>query len=269
MTAERPLEGKRVVITRAVEQVKGLKALLENEGAEVLLLPAVSFSAPGDTAALDRAIASLESFDWAFFTSANAVRFFADRCRKLRRGWMPGRRPSFAAVGTATASAAAGEGFAIDYVAQQFRGEALARELGGSLAGKRIFLPRSDRAGSDLPDALRKAGAEVTEAVVYLTGGSSEVVPEVLQQVREGKIDAILFFSPSAVKNVRALLGAEVMQRFGTRVAFAAVGPVTATALRNAGLPVTIEAEKATTEAAVQAIVKYFASLTEAQARPL
>lgn len=269
MRAGRPLEGRRVAITRAVGQAKELKMRLEQEGAGVLLLPAVSFSAPGDTAALDQAIGSLESFDWIFFTSANAVRFFADRCRNLHRNVVPGERPSFAAVGIATAGAAAGEGFTVDYVAHEFRGEALARELGGSLAGKRIFLPRSDRAGSDLPEALRKAGAEVTEAVVYLTGKAGDVDPEVLEQVREGKVDAISFFSPSAVTNIRALLGVEVMQRLGTRVAFAAVGPVTATALRNVGLPVTIEAEKATTEAAVQAIVKYFASLTEAQARPL
>jgi uroporphyrinogen III methyltransferase / synthase len=269
MTAGRPLEGKRLVITRAVEQAKEAKRLLEQLGATVLLLPAISFSAPADTEPLDRAIGSLKSFDWVFFTSANAVRFFAERCRKLGSDYASGKKPQCAAVGFATASAVTGEGIAVDYVAQEFRGEALARELGGSLAGKRILLPRSDRAGSDLPEALRKAGAEVTEAVAYLTGGASGADPEVVQAVREGRVDVISFYSPSAVENVRSLLGAELLLKLGERVAFSAVGPVTAAALRSAGLRVAIEAEKATAEATVNAIIQYFASPPEAQARPI
>ena len=136
MSADRPLDGKRIVITRAVEQARELKDRLEKLGARVLLLPAVSFSEPADTTALDRAIGSLESYDWVLFTSANAVRFFASRCRKLAEMWGPSERLRCAAVGPATASAAAAEGFTIDYVAKEFLGAALARELGASLAGK-------------------------------------------------------------------------------------------------------------------------------------
>ena len=77
MTAEKPLTGKRVLLTRAIEQTRDLKQRLEKLGAIVLLLPAVSFSPPVDTVELDRAIQALASFDWILFTSTNAVRFFA------------------------------------------------------------------------------------------------------------------------------------------------------------------------------------------------
>src|ERR1700687_4641890 len=143
MSPGRPLDGKCIVITRAVEQSRELKERLEMLGARVLLLPAVSFSNPTDTIELDRAIGSLETYDWLLFTSANAARFFAGRCRKLGRKPEGSTRLRCAAVGPATASAATAEGFTIDYVAQEFLGEALARELGGSLAGKRVLLPRS------------------------------------------------------------------------------------------------------------------------------
>ena len=86
MNAAKPLKGKRIVITRAVEQSRDLKERLEHLGATVLLLPAVSFSEPADMTELDRAIRSLQSFDWILFTSANAVRFFAARSRKRVRG---------------------------------------------------------------------------------------------------------------------------------------------------------------------------------------
>ncbi len=133
MNPAKPLDGKRIVVTRAIEQARGLKDRLESMGAVVLLLPAVSFSEPADTAELDRAIQALESFDWILFTSANAVRFFAARCRKLGVPLGASAKPLCAAVGPATASAAAGEGLKIDYVAKEFLGTALARELSASL----------------------------------------------------------------------------------------------------------------------------------------
>jgi uroporphyrinogen-III synthase len=269
MSAIGPLDGKCIVITRAAEQARELKDRLEKLGARVLLLPAVSFSEPADTAALDNAISSLESYDWILFTSANAVRFFAARCRKAGVNASASGRPRCAAVGPATASAAAEVGFTIDYVAEQFLGVALARELGVSLARKRVLLPRSDRAGSELPDALRAAGAEVTEIVAYSTGGIGAADPEVIEAVRAGRVDVVSFFSPSAVENLRGELGARDFSRLGARAALAAVGPVTAAALRSAGLPVAIQAEKATTESMAAAIADYFSARSVPQGRPL
>jgi uroporphyrinogen-III synthase len=267
MSADKPLDGKCVVITRALEQSIELKERLEKLGARVLLLPAVSFFVPSDTIDLDRIIGSLENFDWVFFTSANAVRFFADRCRKVARDVRVGKMPRCAAVGPATASVAAKAGFTVDYVAREFQGVALARELGATLVGKHILLPRSDRARRDLPEALKRAGAEVTEAIVYHTGGIGPSEPGVLEAVRDARVDVVSFFSPSAVENLRTELGAEVVSRLGERAAFAAVGPVTAAALRRAGLPVAIEAPEATAESVAIAIAGHFSSPSVSQAR--
>jgi uroporphyrinogen-III synthase len=267
MSADKPLDGKCIVITRAVEQSREMKERLELIGARVLLLPAVSFFGPEDTTYLDQVIGSLERFDWVFFTSANAVLFFSDRCRKLGRDVGAGKAPRYAAVGPATARAAARRGFHVDYVAQEFQGAALVRELGASLEGKRVLLPRSDRARRDLPDSLKNAGAEVTETIVYHTGGIGPTEPGVLEAVREARVDVVSFFSPSAVESLRAELGHEVMSRLGARAALAAVGPVTAAALRKAGMPVAIEASAATADSMISAIVNHFSSPTISQAR--
>ncbi len=267
MSAARPLEGKRVVVTRAVEQARDLMARLENMGAIVLLFPAISFSEPSDTAELDRAIRSLGEFDWILFTSANAVRFFAGRCRKLGVEPSQGGNCRCAAVGPATAGAVAAEGFSVDHVAQESLGAALARELSASLAGKKILLPRSERARPDLPDALRAAGAEVTEVVAYHTGGVGVIEPGVMRAIREAQVDVISFFSPSAIENMRAELGDEVLSRLGAKAAMAAVGPVTVAALRSAGLPVAIEAPLATAESMAAAIENYFSPSAGSKAR--
>ncbi len=267
MNVARPLAGKRIVVTRAIEQARDLKDRLEKLGATVLLLPAVSFSVPADTTELDRAIRSIDSFDWVLFTSANAVRFFAVRLRNLGVAFGENSKPRYAAVGPATASAAAAEGFRIEYVAKEFLGTALARELSASLAGQRVLLPRSERAGRDLPRALAEAGAHVTEVVAYHTGGLGAAEPGVLDAVREGRVDVVSFFSPSAVHNLRGELGADVLSLLGAHAALAAVGPATASALRQAGLPVTIQAAEATAESMAQAILRHFSTTTPSEAR--
>ncbi len=269
MSASRPLEGKRIVLTRAVEQARDLMARLENMGAIVMLFPAVSFSEPSETTELDRAIHSLGAYDWILFTSANAARFFAARCRKLEVVPSHGATFRCAAVGPATASAVAAEGFSVDHVAQEFIGTALARELSASLAGKKMLLPRSERARPDLPNALRAGGAEVTEVVAYHTGGLGVVDPAVMRAIREAQVDVISFFSPSAVENMCAELGKDALSRLAAKVALAAVGPVTAAALRNAGLPVAIEAPLATAESMGTAIANYFSASAGSKARAL
>ena len=267
MSAHGPLQGKRVVVTRAIEQSRDLVARLESMGATVLLFPAVSFSEPHDTAELDRAIRSLGAFDWILFTSANAAHFFARRCRKL--GVEPGRGGQYrcAAVGSATASAVAAEGFPVDHVAQEFSGNALALELSTDIYGKKVMLPRSERARPDLPNALKTAGAIVTEVVAYHTGGLGVIDPEVMRAIREARVDVIAFFSPSAIENMRAELGEEVLSRLGAKATLAAVGPVTAAALRDVGLPVAIQAPLATAESMAVAIANYFSPISGSQAR--
>ncbi len=260
-----PLARKRIVVTRAPEQAEDLAHQLERLGAEVLLLPAVAFAGPEDPGPLDRAIESLGDFDWVLFTSQNAVRFFAQRCRALglmqgNDGWKSAAaRPLLAAVGPATAEAAAKQGLPVEFVASQFRGQALAEELAGRVAGKKVLLPRSDRAGADLPAALRAAGAEVADVVAYQTSLPESLAPDVADAIRRGEVDVVSFFSPSTFHNLVEAIGLETLRNLSGRVALAAIGPVIAGAIRDAGLPLAIEAREATAASLIAAIRDYYA----------
>ncbi len=272
-TETNPLAGKRIVVSRAPEQAHDLIQALRELGAEVLLLPAIHFSEPPDTERLDAAIRELAGFDWILFTSRNAVRFFAQRCRKF--GMIPqgrkqaGRRGFVtAAVGPATAQAATEEGFAPEFIAREFRGEALAQQLGPQLAGKRVLLPRSDRAGTGLPEALRAHGAEVVDVVAYHTHMPESLDASVIEAIRQGQADVLTFASPSAFSHVAEQIGLDTLRRIAGSTALAAIGPVTAAAIRDAGLTPAIEAGEATSAALVAAIRDYFAEQLASGAKP-
>jgi uroporphyrinogen-III synthase len=265
-TAEQvPLAGKRIVVTRAAEQAGELIRELERAGAVVFALPAVVFADPPEPAPLDQAIRALASFHWILFTSQNAVQFFVKRCRALGQmqqtdgGASAMTQPLVAAVGPATAETAKKEGLRVEYVARQFRGRALAEELGARVAGKRVLLPRSDRARADLLGALQAKGAEVVDVVAYQTGVPDSFDPGASEAICCGSVDVVSFLSPSAFHNLTEEIGLETLRQITGRVVLAAIGPVTAGAIRDAGLPVEIEAPQSTASSLVGAIKQYFA----------
>jgi uroporphyrinogen-III synthase len=259
------LAGKRIVVTRAPEQAREIVEGFAILGAVVFILPAVSFSEPVDAAPLDAAIAELASYDWVLLTSANAARFFARRCHALLAAVPVAAPPRFAAVGPATASAATAEGLRVEYVAREYRGVALGRELGPAISGRKVLLPRSDRANQDLPQALAAQGASVVQVVVYRTGGMGAHEAHVAELFRAAEIDVVSIFSPSALANLQAEFGHGTLRRVASRAALAAVGPATAGAIREAGLPVAIMAKEATAWSLVRAVADYFETGPAAQ----
>ncbi len=87
MTADKnkPLAGKRVLVTRAREQSAELLQALAEAGAEPVLFPVMGFCVPANREPFDEALRSLERFDWLIFTSQNAVQAFSQRAAELRR----------------------------------------------------------------------------------------------------------------------------------------------------------------------------------------
>jgi uroporphyrinogen-III synthase len=264
-TSDPVLYGKRVVITRAARQSVELVENLAKLGAMPILLPLVAFSAPEDYAPLDAALDRLEQFDWIIFTSENAVRAVVKRAGvrgNLRN--VAGRRSRAAAVGPTTANAAERAGFFVDYQAQTHSGAALANELGEKLRGQSVFLPRSDRANPDLPQLLRNYGAEVIEVVAYRTVTPVNLDEEKIAAIVNGEVEAILFFSPTAVEHFVGILGNEKLRELQKRLAITAVGPITANALHQSGVDSLLVAEDTTAGAVIAVLEKHFAARPKA-----
>jgi uroporphyrinogen III methyltransferase / synthase len=257
---KKPLDGKRVVVTRATEQAHELAHSLEALGADVLLLPTVSFAAVEDSRALDAEIRRLAEFDWILFTSQNAVRFFSQRINELglRVSALQAPRPLVAAVGPATAVAATSEGFRVDTVPKNHSGEALAQELWSAIGDRKVLLPRSDRADDRLPNALREAGAKVTEVVAYRTAAPDSLDAQILKRIRDAEVDAIVFASPSAFRFLSKCIGAADLAELSNRLQFAAIGPTTARALREDGARVEIESNESSAAGLADSIAKFY-----------
>jgi uroporphyrinogen-III synthase len=169
-----------------------------------------------------------------------------------------------AAVGPVTAEAARKAGLLVSHVAAKHQGVAIAEEFSAELARKRILLPRSDLASSDLPDALRRLGAQITEVIAYRTfAGAPE--GEGQSQFFSGRVEAVLFFSPSAVRNFLNWdegKGGPVLRSISDqsrKTAVVAIGPITAVALREAGLRNIVQAADTSVASIIAALESFFA----------
>ena len=253
------LAGKRVVVTRAEEQSGPLVQALWEKGAVPVLVPMVAFGPPDDPSSLDEMIRELQSYDWIFLTSQNALRALQERCQFLKLGLAQAvNGVRVAAVGPTTAEAAENAGLKVAYVATKHQGVSLAEELAREIKGKHVLLPRSDRANPDMAEKMKQFGAHVREIVAYKTIRPGNQDSRKLEALAREGVDAILFFSPSAVHHLQDLLGNEKFLEFSSKTAFAAIGTVTEEALRQAKIERVVLARDTTVAAVLAALTEYF-----------
>jgi uroporphyrinogen-III synthase len=248
-----PLTGRRIVVTRAQRQSGSLRELLEQRGAQVLLLPTIETVPPDSFEPLDEALRSAAEYHWLVLTSGNAVRVLGERLVAAGLGPRALAHLRIAAVGSSTADAVKGFGLAVELMPDRYVGEALAEALTPRVTGQRVLLVRAAAARDVVPDALRAAAAEVTIVDAYRTVMPADVAERAKEIFAQTAMpDAVVFTSGSTVMHLVQVL-AEAGLTLPREVACVSIGPVTSAALREAGLLVAAEAEAATLEALVEA----------------
>jgi uroporphyrinogen-III synthase len=261
MPDARPLVAKRIVVTRAAAQAAALLDKLRTEGAIPVATPAIRILPPDDPAPLREAANGLNDFDWAIFTSANGVRALLG-AREAAATWPS--KVKVAAVGNATARTLTDAGIAVTFQPSAAVAEALGRELPLG-AGSKLLWPRGDLAGRELATALSARGADVTDVVAYRTVADVELLG-IVDALRDRRVDAITFSSASTVRHVvEGLAAAGVrIERLpaGTRPLIVCIGPVSAAAARECGLPVDGIADPSDDDGLIAALIRSFANRT-------
>jgi uroporphyrinogen III methyltransferase/synthase len=258
----RPLSGRRIVVTRSREQATEFIDMLEERGAEAIPAAAIRIIPPEDPAPLDEACRQAGSFNWIIFASANAVDSFmrgllADGDVRDLHG------VRLCTVGPSTASRLQRYGIRVDLTPAEFRADALVDALksSGSLTGQRILIPRANIARDRLAEELRDAGAHVVDVIAYRTvpGGSERSGEyDVYRLLLDRQIDAVTFASASAVRNFVNMLGEDQAADLLKSTVVASIGPVTAEAAQQLGIQTTVMPRRYTIPDLVDALVEHF-----------
>ncbi len=253
---QRPLFGKRIVITRAARQATGLARSLAALGADVAVVPCLDFGPPTDEqlAALDRAAARLREFDGLIVTSPNGVEALVATLARNELDMRALAGVTVAAIGRATAQTCVAHGLRPDLVPEQATSEGLVEALRArGLLGRRCLQIRADEGRDVIGAAIHAAGGSLDLLVGYSTVRPA-VSPLLLDSLRppdeggEG-YDAIAFASGRTARHFLDTLGEHLQSRERAlaqlaRAKVVAIGPVTAEALASMGIAVATIAEQ-------------------------
>ena len=264
----RPLFGKRVLVTRSRTQASRMCQLLEDAGAVAEELPAIAIAPPLDFAPLHEAVSRLSSFGWVILASVNAVDAVFDRLDAQGRDARAFGTARVGAIGPATAAALEQRGIRPDFTPSRSVSSAALEELAAyDWNGVSVLLPAADIGRDELSDGLSRLGAIVERATAYRTITPPDAAQRARDAFAEG-IDIVTFTSSSTVRNLLGLLeedggpGRDALS--GSLVA--CIGPVTSGTARELGLRVDVEAEEHTVDGLAQALVKHFSDRTLARA---
>ena len=251
----RPLSGKRIVVTRTRKQASALSNKLRALGAQVVELPTIRIEPPSDLRAFAELVQDAHVYNWIIFTSANGVDAFFEIFFKLYDDAREIGGARIAAIGPATAQRVKEFHLHVDLQPEEFVAEALLKQFQkeGSIENLRFLLVRAEKARDVLPRGLSALGAIVDEAFAYRTVPETRDTTGARRQLAKEAADLITFTSSSTVENFLAL---GLPWPKGMRVA--SIGPITSKTACDHSLTVDVEARRHDIDGLVQAICDFF-----------
>jgi uroporphyrinogen III methyltransferase/synthase len=249
---QRPLFGKRVVVTRATQQAHALSEKLHELGADVIEMPSTQI-ARLDLSPLRQAIERLPGYAWLILTSQNAVAIFWEQLLGERKDARALAGLKVAAVGPATAGALLEHGIAVDVVPERFVAESLLESLRSrdDVAGKKILYVTGEGSREVLPQGLRELRADVEVVEAYRSIPDGQGAERLARTIEAGTLDLATFTSASAVRGYVDAIGEDLAKQIGA----VSIGPQTSEALREAGIEVRAEAKESTLDGLVAAVL--------------
>ena len=249
----KPLFGKRVLITRSMEQSFSFAAKLIKLGAKPIPCPIVNYKILEKEIYNKKIINNISTFDWIFFTSQNAVKYFFEILQKNCYDSRALSGLQIAAVGHKTKIELSKFGINADFMPKKFSFEDLVNELSENenLRGKKILLPTQVGATG------RSPLQEITEWPIYKANFVENLDESIINQIKEG-IDIVTIFSSNTASQFSVLIEKHHLKENIKSSLIATIGEETAKASRELFGRVNIVAEPFTEEGMINAIEKHF-----------
>jgi uroporphyrinogen III methyltransferase/synthase len=267
-SSQKPLAGKRIVITRARKQAETVARSIEELGGDVIDFPTIEICPPESFAEFDAALDKLNLYDWVIFTSVNSVEPFLERLKLRGKTAEALSAHKVGAIGAETAKRLEAARIRASLVPERYQAEGILDAISPEeIRGKRVLIPRAAEAREILPATLRKWGAVVDVVVAYRTELPRLDVRPLSDLLVERKVDVITFTSSSTVRNFVRLFGGRKLGEIARGSTIACIGPITAATVEELGGRADIVADQFTVKDMLRAIVEHFQTSSKANRR--
>jgi uroporphyrinogen-III synthase len=245
-----PLRGIGVLVTRAEDQAEELVSGLESRGAGVYHIPAIISEPIPEPPGLREALRRILEYSHLVFTSAKGVVFFLQHLKVS--GPAPQELPPALCVGPRTGDAWRKVGGNVESIPESYTAMGLLDALGEDLSGLSFLVLRPRDVETEVGALLRERGARADEVILYKTEAQVEGGDVISGLLKNGKLDVVLFASPSAIQGVLQMAGGPEKIR---NVLALCIGPTTAQAAREAGLRRVVFPDKHTVDGMIDMLL--------------
>ena len=257
-TSTQSLAGRRIVVTRPREQAVEWRRKLESLGATVIELPLIQVKKDVNLDTLAEVLGGFGSYEWVIFTSVNGVKFFFEEFRRVHDDIRAFGLARIAAVGEATAAAIRDLHLRVELQPKKASGEELAKELIAreSMDSAKVLVITGNQNREILVQKLEEDRAIVDCLPVYKTEETDLAKDPIAGDFRAKGADAMLFASPSAVQSFFDQAPALKLATKARRPLAGSIGSTTTATMKQLGVPVDFEAEEATFESLLEALLE-------------
>lgn len=249
---DRPLKGRRIVVTRSQEQAPEIVRKLSDLGADVLELPVLKVIDPEHKREFAECVANAHTYDWLVFSSSNGVRRFFDAFFSIYKDARSIGGVRIAAVGPGTQKAIEAYRFAVDLVPGRHIAEGLveAFESECDVDSQTVLWVRPENARAVITEGLTAQRAIVDECIAYRIAPETEDPTGAAARFAEQGADMVTFTSSSTARFFH-----ELGLPWPDGCKAASIGPITSAKLRELGREEITEAETHSIDGLVEAIV--------------
>lgn len=202
---QRPLNGKRVVVTRPYEKNREFCKKISCLGGEAVADPCIK-TEYNEKSGLPSVIGRLCEFSWIVFQSSTGVDFFFEQLHKTGKDTRSLYNIKIAAIGEITAEKLSKRGIIPDLVPDKFDSGHLAQKLDSTVKnGEKVLIIKAAAGSSELENNFCRQGivCETVEAYRTASSRTHPEFPETENIIKNNKFDCITFASPSAVRGFK------------------------------------------------------------------
>ena len=246
--SQKPLIGKRIIVSRIKQGVSGLSDRLRELGCHVIELPGVkTVPLTGPGCLLERSLNRINDYKWLVFTSGLGVNVFFDYLIETGFDIRALYSLKIACVGSETEKEINKRGIIADYIPSEYNGAALARGLTGLVKhNERLLIVRAKDGAEDSTRILMEAGVVYDDVPIYEKTRDIEITGDLMEKIEKLHFDFAAFTSSSSVERfVKAAVNADF-----SKIKAVCIGNRTAATARAYGMETYIS-----TEATIESLV--------------
>ena len=255
----KPLFGKTIMVTRTRKKNSDLRQKIDELGGKTFELPTIDIKDKENVGRILLERLKRKTYSHIAFTSHNSVDIFFKSL--IKEGYdfrgLAGFR--IASVGSATSRAIRKYGFVADIESSQSTGQDLAKLIlkdirEGGFDSPSVLFPCSEIASRVMEEVMESGQVDLDRVDLYTNTVNMDIKDELLDILKKEEIDYITFTSSSTVKYLVEILGED--KDLIRDIRKVSIGSITSQTIRDLGLDLDIEADQASIDSMVLAILE-------------